>query len=198
MMQDDRWLTSIAETGEECPWDNTPIAYGETVVAVSVVMIVDTAQESRLDLVITDEEEQDLLYPPQFYKEGSWKELDLQIRESCPSHGITNSKYNCSYCGDGILNGEVAICLTKGEIHKSQRCPNGEHNSNTFTELEDGVRLICTSCGARSHDEVIAIWDAPVQQAEECLQGTLHKCWRNGCIASADYCKLARQGNHGS
>lgn len=195
---DEHWLATIADTGEECPWDNTPVAYGEPVVAISVVMVVDLPQECRLDLVVTDEGENDLMYPPQFYKEASWKELELQLHETCPKLQSTQGKYTCSYCQDTILNGEVAICLTKGEIHRSQRAPNGERNTNTFYELTDTVQLLCTSCGARAHDEVIALWNEPVAQAEECQQGTVHKCWRSGCGASPGFCKLAaHKGQHG-
>jgi hypothetical protein len=198
--EDDEWVDEMAKTGYSCLLHEAEIVFGDDVV-VYYVVAASHAPSERQNMPITTDGSR-LLWDPKFVLLEAFNELTEQITEE--TKDITpiiaktaNHVCDCSYCGSSILEGELYIRAVYGQIQQSQRYPNGQFAGHTFVPMDEDPTINCLSCYRRMHERVLALWDHPIRQSQECEHGTNARCWRHGCSANAaTSCNYRRGSAH--
>lgn len=194
-MSEDSWLT---ESGFDCPWEEEPLSFGDPVALISVAIV---AQEEngrvRFDAALTAARD-DLLHTPNVLSDSGWEAVVEQLEaslEETPARKLEDQYgvCRCNFCESSIRPGEVVVTVQLGELHRSQRSPNGKSGGVVFEPYNNPPTLVCLACENRLHDETVALWTSPVRQHRECDNGTLTRCWRNGCSAQKGTCALVQQ-----
>lgn len=200
---DDVWLDKLCETKYSCIFNGESINYGDSVVAASVVVVRRNNEGlygGLTDLSLaTLPDRSDVLWDPQFFSSDGWSDVDEQLSELEDKIRVDDSHAatHCSYCASGIREGEVVVAFIRGEIHRSQRMPNGQGiGSATFCSMDPSPKLICLSCCLLMDEKVIGLWSDRVVQNDECEEGTRNRCWRHNCGATKRSCDLTRMNQH--
>lgn len=191
---DDEWMDRLSESEYSCRSTGESIAYGDGVVAVSVMIATVNAQGIFAPNFAVIPEKDDLLWEPQFFSATGWEQVDEELEAADTTFvQAAHNLCSCKYCRSGIADREVFVMFTFGEIHKSHRMPNGRGlNSPTFRPMDSNPTFMCLACYLYMHKNIVEIWEEHVQQHEECEDGTLGRCWRYGCKAVLKSCDCSR------
>jgi len=190
--RDEEWLMQGHLTGHSCALEEDNISYGDSVVAVTVGVAKHRSHGIPGGYVYAavDNEASDILYDPRFLLDVSWVDVVsdmVDLDEKVQAGSDPNAVFTCGICASGIYPEEVFVITSMGEIHRSNRAPNGEHGTSTFVPQKDPSPY-CVSCIQLMHRHVLALWDEGVKQNEECEYGTIHRCWRQGCQGNGETC----------
>lgn len=124
-------------------------------------------------------------YMPAFFCFDCYEELVEEVRgqqEDSPPIPDPAGIILCDICESDVLPGELVGLAQFGEIHWSDRAPNGRHTP-VFVDMND-EKHICIGClhlmeGERGEQ----IWPddlEPVPGFEVCEDGLFSRCWRHG------------------
>jgi hypothetical protein len=130
------------------------------------------------------EDSDDYLYEPLFFHTKNWDEIEEKFEQEHPNRPTIQAAggiLRCRYCSSDVLPGETTCVVTYGEIHKSQRDPDGEGCDDKFENMDTNPIVVCTACAMDINDDVHELWDGGVAYGNECKEGTYARCWRSGC-----------------
>lgn len=124
-------------------------------------------------------------YAPAFFCFDCWEELVEEIRghqDDSPPVVDQAGIILCDICESDVLPGELVGLAQFGEIHWSDRAPNGLH-SPVFVDMND-EKHICVGCLQLMQEERNdLIWPdelEPVPGFDVCEDGLFARCWRHG------------------
>jgi hypothetical protein len=178
---DDHSRRLYYKCGELCARCGDTLIYTEEVYMLTVVRAVVSVEGIFYEAVVSDDG--DYLYEPRFMSQECWEHVEEEIRESTmdePPIEDPKAILECAVCEGGIRNGELLSLATFGEIHQSNRNPDGESNK-TFDTYDSNPNIVCIPCLHVMNNDICSIWDGQVQNGNECQQGTKARCWRYGC-----------------
>lgn len=124
----------------------------------------------------------DFLYRPHFFEFGCWENIEeelTEIHEDVP--GITDAQgiIVCDFCGSDVRAWEIVGLVRLGELHCSQRCPDGP--TVIFEEM-DHEKHVCVGC-LYHLDRDEEYWGGHVDVipgVAACIDGVYERCWRDG------------------
>jgi hypothetical protein len=178
---DDELYSLINRTDKECASCGEPIHYTDEVFLLSVVRPIISVEGVLYEMM--QAEDGDFLYEPRILSLECWEELEETLREwvaDQPPILDPRSVLECSACESGIQQGETLGLVQFGEVHCSQRTPDGVPTS-IFESYDNDPKNVCIACLRLLNSELCNLWDGTVQQGTECKEGTSIRCWRNGC-----------------
>lgn len=176
----------LDEAGTECTACGDQIHFTDEVYLITMVSLTISPEGSVVYEPLLAEDD-DYLYAPLFAEFVCWEnavdDLRRAIEDSPPYSDpyAMKSLVDCSICGGSILLHESLGLATKGEIHCSQRCPDGTAAS-TFDDQDPDPTVVCLCCMSALNEEHIDLWEEIGQSPSgECKGGLLTRCWRWGC-----------------
>ena len=164
----------VYKSGHHCHGCMDAILYTDEVYLLQVVYA--QVSEQGLELIQLPQ------YEPLFLDFSCWENLEEDLYEKVEDTPPILDDYavlECSVCSSGIRALEVMGLATYGELHCSQRVPNGIL-STTFETVDQTPTVICISCAKLANDEILELW-ADLRQGTECDEGVYFRCWRYGC-----------------
>ena len=175
----------LNESGEHCPKCSDPIYFTDEVFLIRVVRpeLVPFQGIEFQDELASDG---DYMYPPQLVCFECWENVaeDMANEERNPYVTVMDDRaiLECSFCESGIRAGEVMGIATFGEIERPERSPE-QALTPVFQACTKEPTIICVSCMRRlnSDPDLLELWNAPIQEEDECEEGTDNRCWRYGC-----------------
>lgn len=192
---DEEWNASMAKTGYTCLFSDEAILYGDEVVVFHVVA---ASRNKRQDMPVSPDGAS-LLWLPKFVLGEAWNDINERLQEEVAEEELEvkadpESLCECEYCENGIRQGELYVLAVWGAIQVSQRRPSGQGGGHTFDDRDEAPTAICLNCYRVCHERVLAVWDYPVRQYQECEHGAANQCWRYGCDANENgRCDLSRK-----
>jgi len=174
---------SLEPTGCYCGQCSNELEMVEEVFLLRVVQPYMVDGKLQHNDVLTHEGE--FKYEPSFFCFDCCEEVLEELREmqeDSPPISDPHGILLCDICESDILQGELVGLAQFGEIHWSERAPNGRY-SPVFVDMND-EKHICISClhfmeGERDKP----LWPAgvePVPGFEACEDGLFTRCWRYG------------------
>lgn len=145
------------------------------------------AQVANGELQMLDilDQEGDYAYSPAFFCFECWEEtqeaLQEQLEDTPPLVDPAGS-IECDICRSDVLIGETLAVIHFGELHWSERAPNGYYTPK-FVEMQKDFH-ICISCIHHMENESSnTLWENginPIPNLEVCVEGLHSRCWRYG------------------
>jgi hypothetical protein len=127
----------------------------------------------------------DFKYTPSFYCFDCWEEIieeQREAQEDAPPIPDAAGIILCDICESDVLPGELVGLAQFGEIHWSDRAPNGRH-SPVFVDMGDD-KHICLGClHLMEGERTEPLWPngiEPIPDFEVCEEGLFARCWRYG------------------
>lgn len=124
-------------------------------------------------------------YAPAFFCFDCLEEVLEELREVQEDAPPTADKQGillCDICESDILPGELVGLTQFGELHWSERAPNGQY-SPTFVDMDD-EKHICICClHLMEGERAEPLWPdgiEPVPEFTACEEGLFARCWRYG------------------
>lgn len=175
-------------TNMRCSYCDEHIHFVEEVVHFRIARPLHTGSEVVfLDFVVEEEgpDFEDYVYPPHWLEFTCWEDLVSELNEmveDSPPTRHEESVRNCDHCGSGICEQELCAVGYLGEIHVSDKMPNGVVTEEFAVSSQDPF-VMCLSCLNLVNDHTIELWEPEdLNQAGECQECTHARCWRwSGC-----------------
>jgi hypothetical protein len=138
--------------------------------------------EGRLQHYDVLADDGDYLYRPHFFEFGCWENLEeelTELHEDVPGMSDAQGIIECDICGSDVRAWETVGLVRFGELHCSQRSPNG---MSVLFENMGHEKHICVGCLYHlDHDE--EYWDGHIDVipgVSACTDGVYERCWRSG------------------
>jgi hypothetical protein len=197
-VDDDSIASFVFRSGHHCVVCSEEIMLTEEVYLLRVV--VGICDENGLRLEIVESDDKDFLYEPTFFCFGCWEDAVEDLKEFVQDESPeldNHAVMECSICSSSIRDLEYTGLGMWGEIQTSRRCPEGQA-TQTFvdTSIEQAGCIMCIACLKRFNDDVVSsIWESGVDQEGSCGEGTLGRCWREGCKDTCLQYGFNKKGN---
>ena len=173
---------AVYKSGHSCSKCGDALLHTDEVYLLQVVQPYVDEQLEFAPIISTDD---DFLYEPIFLDFMCWEKVEEEIREAVenvPPILDTYGILDCSLCESSIRQWEVMGLATYGELHCSQRTPEGSPTS-TFKQMDNLPTVLCISCLKKMNADILEVWES-VSHGGECDEGTFFRCWRHGCPAN--------------
>lgn len=170
----------IMRSSHECAVCAENICLTDEIVAITVVKPV--FRDGAIALEPLDADDGDFAYEPRFVEYECWEDVVDELYSSLCDNPPIEDQYAvlfCRICESGIRLDETCGCATRGEVHCSQRMPEGIP-TETFDAQDPKPDVICITCINALCADYIDLWES-VEQGEECGEGREIRCWRHGC-----------------
>lgn len=188
---DEEWLVQqlIDESEHACPYCGEDIHSVEELRLVQVVY-ANQLLTGKVEFYALEDEQGNYEHKPYFFHFVCWENVQERlegiIEDNEPVFGNDDRKIReCDGCTASIYAWETTGLISFGELHRSQRKPNGE-NTFHFDECNSTPHVLCISCLWHINHEVLEMWEE-LNHNKECVQGTHSRCWRSGECRS--FCK---------
>lgn len=175
-------------TQEICAYCGDRLRFTDEVFLLQIVRVHEV--QGKLEAYPVQDDDGDYLYTPHFIHLECWESVDEATRERIedkPPVLCEKPLLDCSICSSSILDWEITVFITLGEIRLSERRPSGESSTQFFPNGHP--ETICIACIADILMEEITLWDG-VSQNGECDDCSVERCWRTrlcecGCHAES-------------
>jgi hypothetical protein len=180
---DDEDVDTDECTGVLCAHCGAELMLAEEIFLLRVVQAEQTTNGvQHVDLL---NDAGDYMYAPAFYCFDCGEEVleDLrELQEDAPPVVDDAGVIECDACRSDVLLNETVAILQFGELHWSERAPNGEPTTK-FVDMQNDYH-ICIGCLKHMEDgRDEPLWDVPLEPKpglQVCLDGLYERCWRHG------------------
>lgn len=180
-------------TGHLCSYCQGPLLYEDE----SFLLITEMAKfnpQFQLELVV--DSFGDYMFEPCFFCFGCWENIEEELRDltrDVPPVEDDQAILECTVCQSGIRKEEVVGTVQLGEFGYADRAPNNKLSPKF--NINGNKKLVCVSCLYKANNEIVnTLWDRPVTQHSECIEGISLRCWRHGCSADSE-CDRNQENN---
>jgi len=172
---------------ERCVACDDHLHFTEEIVLLKVMYpAIEGGNEVLKNFVVEDGENPgDFYYTPLFFEFECWEQTAESLREMVENAPPVRDKHElmrCDFCDCSICENEILGCAYIGELHVSNKLPNGEVTTK-FVSIANPYH-VCVGCLVLLNDQELDLWDEDINQTGECQECTHIRCWRYDATCS--------------
>lgn len=179
----------MTETEHVCGSCGQHLQLVEPVYLLEIVLPIRNNDDGTVDTKPVLDNKGDYAYDPFFFHKHCWANLwdDFEsLIEDFPAMDAPQAGKHvgeCDACSSDILHMETSGLLTAGELHKSQKDPDGQGTIHFQPYAGSIPDIICIACLHYMNEEQLEMWPS-ITLAGICERGLYARCWREGTCAN--------------